>query len=46
MYNDLKKENIIIEINNLVEDVEKTFEEIDMYCDFMKNLFLSGSGKN
>jgi len=43
---DLKSENIVIEINELIRGVDKVKEEVDIYCDLMKQMFLAGSGKN
>lgn len=45
-YNDLKNENIIIEMNNLVDRIEEFQEEIDTYCEFMKGVILNTSGLN
>ena len=46
MYEDLKNEKIIIEIRSLVDDIENVKDEIDAYVEFMKEMFLSTSGKN
>jgi len=46
MYDDLKKEEIIVEIVNLVEEIEKYQEDLDAYCEFMKGVILSTSGLN
>ncbi len=46
MYNDLKKDEIIVEIVNLVDKVDSYKEDIDAYCQFMKGVFLSTSGLN
>lgn len=46
MYDDLKKEEIIVEIVNLVEEIEKYQEDLDTYCEFMKGVILSTSGLN
>lgn len=44
MFNDLKNENIIIEITNLVKGgIEK---DADEYCQFMKEIILNTSGIN
>lgn len=45
-YNDLKNENIIVELRALVDDVEKVKDEIDCYCEFMKGIILNTSGLN
>ena len=38
MFEDLKNEKIVVEITNLVDKVEKTQEDIDAYCEFMKGV--------
>lgn len=45
-YNDLKNEKIANEIKDLLNEVDKVQEEISVYCDLMKQTFLSSSGKN
>lgn len=45
-YNDLKNEKIAVEIRELLNEVDKIQEEIGVYCDLMKQMFLSGSNKN
>lgn len=45
-YDDLKKENIIVEMNNLVDKIEEFKEEVDAYCEFMKGVILNTSGLN
>lgn len=42
----LKEENLIVEINDLVNNIESIKEEIDVYCCLMKQMFLSGSNFN
>ncbi len=46
MFEDLKKEKIVVEITNLVEKAEKAQEDIDSYCKFMKGVILNTSGLN
>ena len=46
MYEDLKKNDIIVEIKTLVDKAEEVQSEIDAYCSFMKQMFLSTSGTN
>ena len=46
MYEKLKDENIIVDITNLVQKVEKFEEDIDSYCEFMKGVILNTSGIN
>lgn len=43
MFNDLVKENIIIDITNLVNNLN---EDTDTYCEFMKDVILNTSGLN
>lgn len=43
---DNKKNKIIIEITNLVNDEENFEEDLDEYCEFMKEIFLQSSGLN
>ena len=43
MFEDLKKENIIIDITNLVGNLEA---DADAYCEFMKGVILKTSGLN
>ncbi len=49
MYNDLKNERIIVDIKSY-EDVanltDENRDDVDMYCDFMKERFLMLSGSN
>lgn len=46
MYEDLKREDIIVEMKTLVDKAEEFKSEIDAYCDFMKQTFLATSGLN
>ncbi len=46
MYNELKNEEIIVEIVNLVEKIEDYKADVDAYCEFMKGVILSTSGLN
>jgi len=43
---DLENETIVLEIRDLVNSVDKVKEEVNIYCDLMKQMFLSTSGKN
>lgn len=43
---DLENELIVKEIRELVSGIDKAKEEVDIYCDLMRQMFLSGSGKN
>ncbi len=43
MFEDLKKENIIIDITNLMGNLEV---DCDEYCEFMKGVILNTSGLN
>ncbi len=44
MFNDLKKEKLIIEITNLIQNGQA--DDIDDYCEFMKDVILNTSGLN
>lgn len=47
MFDDLNKKKIIIEITDLVnEEEEFEEEELDEYCQFMKQIFLQTSSLN
>lgn len=46
MYEDLKKEQIIVELKNLVDKVEEFKTDVDCYCEFMRETFLATSGLN
>jgi hypothetical protein len=46
MINELCNEKIVLEIKALLDDVEKVKDDINIYCDLMKQIFLSGSAKN
>jgi hypothetical protein len=43
MFDDLKKEKIVIDITNLVNNLD---EATDAYCEFMKGVILNTSGLN
>lgn len=46
MIENLNEENIVLEIRGLLNEVGKVKEEIDVYCELMKQMFLSASTKN
>lgn len=46
MINDLKKESIVLEIQELVQGIESAKNEMNIYCDLMKQIFLSTSEMN
>ncbi len=46
MYNELKKENIIIELETLIKDYNNIDETISSYAEFMKERILGVSGIN
>lgn len=41
-----EEEKIVLEIRELVNGVEKAKDDFNVYCDLMKQLFLSKSGTN
>lgn len=43
MFEDLKKENIIIDITNLIGNLDA---DTDAYCEFMREVILNTSGVN
>ncbi len=43
MFENLKKENIIIDITNLIGNLDA---DTDAYCEFMKGVILNTSGLN
>ncbi len=46
MFEENKKQRIIVDITNLVEEIEQFEEDIDAYCEFMKGVILNTSGLN
>ena len=47
MYRDFAREEQTLEdLRNLVNDIETAKENMSIYCELMKELFLSCSGKN
>ncbi len=46
MYNELKNENIIIELESLLKNCDNIDESISSYAEFMKERILSVSGIN
>lgn len=45
-FDDLKNENIIIEIKHLVDEYEDFEDDIDAYTSFMREMILNTSGLN
>lgn len=46
MTNDLKNEKIVLEIKELITGIDSVKNEINIYCDLMKQMFLSESSNN
>lgn len=46
MVNDLEKKKLILEIRGLVDGIENVKDEVNIYCEMMKQMFLSGSATN
>lgn len=46
MYNELVNDRIIVEIRNLVDEAEKIKDDMDLYCEFMRDRLLGLSGAN
>lgn len=46
MINDLENEKIVLEIRELINNVDKAANEMNVYCEMMRQIFLSGSSTN
>lgn len=46
MINDLSSEKIVLEVRELISNIDSFKEEINVYCDLMKQMFLSSSNTN
>ncbi len=46
MYEEFKKNDIIVEMKTLIDTAEEYKDEINAYCEFMKGVFLATSGLN
>lgn len=46
MYDELRNNDIIVEMKTLIDAAEEYKSEIDAYCEFMKGVFLATSGLN
>lgn len=47
MYRDFaREEQTMQDLKELVEDIENAKENMTIYCELMKEIFLSSSGKN
>lgn len=46
MYEDLIRNQIIIELKNLIEKAENVESDIDAYCEFMKDMILNTYSAN
>lgn len=46
MINDIEKESIVVEIRDLINGIDSAKEEVNIYCDLVKQLFLSNSNRN
>lgn len=46
MIENSEKANLMFEINQLVNDFESVKNEVDIYCNLMKQIFLSKSNFN
>ncbi len=45
-FENLKNENIIIEIRTLIDQSVDDLDDIDSYCEFMREMILNTSGLN
>lgn len=43
---DISDENIVLEIKQLLNEVDQVKDEINVYCDLIKQMFLSKSTRN
>lgn len=46
MINNLEDEKIVHEIKELVLGIDSAKDEINIYCDLLKQIFLASSSKN
>lgn len=46
MISDLSSEKIILEVRELILNIDSVKDEINVYCDLMKQMFLSSSNQN
>lgn len=46
MYEELKNERIIVELKELINKADDVKDDVDCYCEFMKETFLAVSGLN
>ena len=42
----LNSEKIVVEVRQLIKNVESVENEVNVYCELMKQMFLSMSNKN
>lgn len=43
---DLQDEDIVQEIKELIAGIDSVKNEVNLYCDLVKQIFLSGSNRN
>lgn len=46
MLDNLENDEIVIEIKKLINNINDVKDEMNIYCDLMKHMFLSGSSQN
>ena len=46
MISDLSSEKIILEVKELISNIDSVKDEINIYCDLLKQMFLSSSNQN
>lgn len=46
MINNLENENIVLEVRALVKNIDDAKDNLNIYCELVKQMFLSNSGKN
>ena len=46
MIENLDNEDFVVEIRKLVNDIESAKDDFNVYCELVKEMFISGSKKN
>lgn len=46
MLDNLENEKIVVEIKKLINGINNVKDEMNIYCDLMKQMILSGSSQN
>ncbi len=43
---DLNEEDIVLEVRKLIDNIGEAKNEVNIYCDLVKQMFLSNSNRN